>query len=96
MAEIDTGYAEDKQFHDAIGEDGLKKLRELEADCIESSDSELFAINPAQSYPMDEWVKEAPDFWKPKHACRKACRQARGKTRTVVLQPDTCASAALT
>jgi hypothetical protein len=67
MAEIDTGNAEDKQFRDALGEDGLKKLRELEADCIESSDSELFSINPAQSYPMDEWVKAAPDFWKPKH-----------------------------
>ena len=72
MAEIDTGYAEDKQFRDALGEDGLKKLRELEADCIESSDSELFAINPVQSYPMDEWVKAAPDFWKPKHAAPAA------------------------
>jgi hypothetical protein len=72
MAEIDTGNAEDKQFRDALGEDGLKKLRELEADCIQDSDSELFAINPAQSYPMDEWVKAAPDFWKPKHAAPAA------------------------
>ena len=47
MAEIDTGYAEDKQFHDALGEDGMKKLRELEQACIDSIDSELFQINPA-------------------------------------------------
>ncbi len=33
LSEIDTGFAEDKQFHDALGEDGLKKLREMEADC---------------------------------------------------------------
>ena len=66
MGEIDTGFAEDKQFHEALGEDGLAKLRELEADCIESSDSELFGINPAQSYPPDEWVKADPSFWKPK------------------------------
>ncbi len=33
MADIDTGYAEDKKFHDALGDDGLKKLRELVADC---------------------------------------------------------------
>lgn len=72
LAEIDTGYGEDKQFHDALGDDGMKRLRELEADCVESSDSELFSINPAQSYPMDEWVKEAPDFWKPKHAAPAA------------------------
>ena len=34
MAEIDTGFAEDKQFRDAMGEEGMKKLRELEADCV--------------------------------------------------------------
>ncbi|HEY1805380.1 MAG TPA: hypothetical protein VGG45_12975 [Terracidiphilus sp.] len=72
LAEIDTGYAEDKQFHDALGDEGLKKLRDLEADCIQESDSELFSINPAQSYPMDEWVKAAPDFWKPKHGAPAA------------------------
>ena len=30
MAEIDTGYAEDKKFRDALGDDGMKKLTELE------------------------------------------------------------------
>lgn len=72
MADIDTGYAEDKQFRDALGEDGLKRLRELEADCVKDTDSELFAINPAQSYPPDEWVKADPDFWKPKPAAAPA------------------------
>jgi hypothetical protein len=76
MADIDTGYAEDKQFRDAIGEDGMKKLDQLVSDCIESSDSELFAINPAQSYPPDEWVKAAPDFWKPKPAMAPAAKAA--------------------
>jgi hypothetical protein len=65
MAEIDTGFAEEKQFRDALGEDAMSKLRDLERDCIESTDSELFSINPAQSYPPDEWVKSDPDFWKP-------------------------------
>ncbi len=72
LAEVDTGFAEDKQFRDALGEDGLKKLRELEADAVASTDSELFAINPVQSYPMDQWVKAAPDFWKPKHSAAAA------------------------
>jgi hypothetical protein len=76
MADIDTGFAEDKQFRDALGDDGLKKLRELEADCIENTDSELFAINPAQSYPPDEWVKADPDFWKPKPATAPAAKPA--------------------
>ena len=76
LAEIDTGFAEDKQFRDALGDDGMKKLHELEADSIESSDDELFAVNPAQSYPADEWVKAAPDFWKPKHAAMPAAKPA--------------------
>jgi hypothetical protein len=72
MADIDTGYAEDKQFHDAMGDEGMKKLGELVSDCIDSSDSELFGINPAQSYPPDTWVKDDPDFWKPKPAAPAA------------------------
>jgi hypothetical protein len=76
MADIDTGYAEDKQFRDAMGADGMKKLEELVSDCIESSDSELFAINPAQSYPPDEWVKASPDFWKPKPTMAPAAKAA--------------------
>jgi len=76
MAEIDTAFAEDKQFHDALGEEGMRKLRELEADCIDSSDSELFAFNPAQSYPHEEWVKEDPGFWKPKPMMAPAAKPA--------------------
>lgn len=76
MAEIDTGFAEDKQFRDALGEDGMNKLRDLEKDSIESTDSELFAINPAQSYPPEEWVKAEPDFWKPKPMAAPAAKSA--------------------
>jgi len=66
MAEIDTGYTENKQFEDALGEDGMKTFRDLIKDCIDSSDSELFQMNPAQSYPPENWVKEDPGFWQPK------------------------------
>ncbi len=79
MAEIDTGFAEDKQFHDALGEGGMKRLHELEADCVESTDSELFSINPAQSYPPPEWVKADPEFWKPAAAAPAAKPAAAAK-----------------
>jgi len=72
MADIDKGYMEDKKFRDAIGEDGMKKLRELMADTVDSSESELFSINPKQSYPKPEWIKDDPDFWKPKAAAKPA------------------------
>jgi hypothetical protein len=72
MADIDKGYMEDKKFRDAMGEDGMKKLRQMMADTVDSSKSELFSINPKQSYPRAEWVKDDPDFWKPKAAAKPA------------------------
>jgi hypothetical protein len=65
MAEIDSGFAEGKKIRAAMGEEGMKKFQELEAATVESANSQLFAINPRQSYVPDEWVKQAPDFWKP-------------------------------
>ncbi len=65
-AEIDTFASQDKAFAEAMGEDGMKKLGELESSAIEARQSNLFVFNPRMSYPPDEWIKEDPDFWKPK------------------------------
>jgi hypothetical protein len=65
MAEIDTGFGESKAFHEALGEDGARKFHELAEKSIASLDTELFAINPKQSYARDEWVQADPKFWKP-------------------------------
>jgi hypothetical protein len=66
LAEIDKGFADGKQFGAAMGEEGMKKLEELVASCIESSSHQLFAFNPEMSYVSDEWVKQDPAFWGPK------------------------------
>ncbi len=68
LAEIDQGFAEGKQFEAALGEDGMKKLDELYAASVESSQQQLFAFNPHMSYVKDEWTKADPEFWKPKAA----------------------------
>jgi hypothetical protein len=68
MAEIDQSLLDAKKFEAALGMDGLKRLGELSAACIESSQSNLFQFNPKMSYPPDEWVKADPGFWKPKTA----------------------------
>src|SRR5262249_19686394 len=67
-AEIDHAFVEDKDFVAALGDDGMKKLLELEEVAVESSQTNLVAFNPTMSYPPDEWVKADPDFWKPKAA----------------------------
>jgi hypothetical protein len=67
-SEIDKNFAAGKQFEAAMGEKGMKKLGELSAAAIESSQTNLFAFNPRMSYPSDDWVKADPDFWKAKSA----------------------------
>jgi hypothetical protein len=65
-AELDSNFASDKKFTDAMGEEGMKKLEKLEASCVESRQTNLFRINPAMSYPPDALVQAEPDFWKVK------------------------------
>jgi len=74
LAEIDQGFAEDKQFEAALGEDGMKKLDELYAASVASDQEQLFAFNPHMSYLKDEWIKADPGFWKPKAAATSATK----------------------
>jgi hypothetical protein len=77
-SEIDHEFAQNKDFVAAMGEDGMKKLAELEASAIETTQTNLFAFNPKMSYPPEEWIKGDPDFWKPKAApaAKKAAEKA--------------------
>jgi len=82
LSEVDKNFASSKEFEAAMGEDGMKKLSELSAAAIESSQTNLFAINPRMSYPNEEWVKADPEFWKAKAAApgaKKAAEKADDK-----------------
>jgi hypothetical protein len=69
MSAIDVGLAENKKFVDALGGDeAMHKLDTLFGECVESSHSELFTVNPKQSYVSEDWIKADPSFWKPKPA----------------------------
>jgi hypothetical protein len=77
MSAIDTGFAEDKKFREAIGgEEGMRKLDELFGQAVSSSHSELFTVNPNQSYVSPDWIKSDPGFWKPKTAMAPAPKPA--------------------
>jgi hypothetical protein len=65
LAEVDESMGDSKKFEAAMGEAGMKRLSELSAACIESSQTNLFQFNPKMSYPAEEWIKADPDFWKP-------------------------------
>ena len=63
-AQIDQSLASDPKFLDALGPDGMKKLSELSAAAIESSETNLFVINPRISYVSPEMANADPSFWK--------------------------------
>lgn len=66
LADGDQEMTWDKSFTEAMGEDGMKKVEELSAACIEDTQQNLFRINPKMSYPPESWIQSEPDFWKPK------------------------------
>jgi hypothetical protein len=70
---------DDKKFAAALGEDGMKKLDELFGASVDSSQEQLFAINPRMSYVADEWTKADPDFWKPKAVAAPAAEDKKAK-----------------
>ena len=74
LAEIDQSFADNKQFMAALGADGMTKLSELVAASVESSEHQLFQVNPHMSYVADEWIKSDPAFWMPKAAVTPAAK----------------------
>jgi hypothetical protein len=63
LAEVDERHAGGKAVVDAMGKEGTKKLDELWDSCVESQETNLFAISPKMSIPLESWVKDEPDFW---------------------------------
>ncbi len=79
LAEVDRNFMANKEFEAAMGADGMKKLAELSALAIDSSQTNLFAFNPRMSYPSDEWVKADPEFWKAKPMAPAASKKTAEK-----------------
>ena len=63
LSEVDAMHDNDKKFTASVGEDQIQMLRKSLDAAVESSESDLFAINPQLSYAPDAWVTTSPDFW---------------------------------
>src|SRR5260370_36746987 len=79
-AEIDREASDLVKFTSAMGEDGMKKLNELTAATIDSSETNLFMFNPRMSYVLEDWIKADPEFCKPKPAAPAAAKPAQKHT----------------
>lgn len=68
-----------KEYQDALGEEGRKKVQEFNQQGAESIEVQLFAFSPKMSYAADEYVEADPDFWKPKPAAKPAAKKEAAK-----------------
>ena len=82
MTEVDEMLDNDPKFVQAMGEDGMKNLEELEASCVERSMNNFFIINPKMSIPTDEMVKAEPEFWKQKAASPVSAKKTTTSTKS--------------
>jgi hypothetical protein len=68
LDDVDASFADDKKLGTMLTDDEKKKLRELRAASIEEDHTELYSVNPAQSYVPESFIKADPGYWKPKSA----------------------------
>jgi len=79
LADIDKSNAEDSKFSSALSESDKVRMRELREAAIDQDRFELYSVNPAQSYPPEEFLKADADYWKPKAAEAPVAEAKKGK-----------------
>ncbi len=62
LDEIDHGMANGKTFEASLGEAAMAHAASLAADCIASIQTNVFVVNPKESYVSDDAIKE-DSFW---------------------------------
>jgi hypothetical protein len=68
LDDVDAGFADGKKFWALLTDEDKKKLRELRAASIEEDRTEIYSVNPVQSYVPESFIKADPGYWKPKSA----------------------------
>jgi len=73
LADVDAAAViHGKEYTDAIGDDGERKLSELASSGTISSDPYIFAVDPKMSYPDKATIATDPAFWAPKSSAAAA------------------------
>jgi len=78
-ADADAEFGAGKKFAETVGEDGMKKIAELEAASVATEDTNLFLVSPKMSLPTEEMMKSDPDFWRPKTGASAAAKKPAAK-----------------
>lgn len=94
LAEDDASMGDGKKLQEALGAEGMKHVAELTAACVESTQTNLFSMNPKMSYPAAEWIK-ADSFWAPKMetaAMKKPAGGNSSKTESAAMKKPAAAN----
>jgi hypothetical protein len=75
-----------KGYKDALGEEGQKRMRELESAAILTSETNFFAFKPKMSYVTKETAAADPAFWTPKAESPRASIQKKGPATPVSIE----------
>ncbi len=65
LEDVDAGFADGKKFMASLSDADKKRIGELRAEAIDEDRTELYSVNPAQSYVPESFIKGDP-YWKPK------------------------------
>lgn len=84
LGEIDTAMMNSRRFAESMGEDGMKKMAELEADCLQGQLVNIFLVNPKMSTPPEAMAKAEPGFWNVKPAGATMAAAKKPASNTVV------------
>ncbi|HEX3661122.1 MAG TPA: hypothetical protein VHU89_06800 [Acidobacteriaceae bacterium] len=63
LAEADKGMADSKAFFAAEGDANMQHAAELAASCIEATQTNVFVVNPKESYVNASWATTAPEIY---------------------------------
>ncbi len=63
LGEVDSGIADGGKFWEGLSAANKKRIEDLAAACIESSQRNVFVVNPSESYEDPSWDTSAPEIW---------------------------------
>jgi len=76
LKDEDTGLAKEKDFGEALGEEGMHRMDRLTEDSVASVEDNIWMTDPASSYVEKAWVDADPHYWMPKPAMKPAAKPA--------------------
>jgi hypothetical protein len=66
LADMDATTAAEKDFQEALGEEGQKTMQKVFSETVNNVENQIFAFSPKLSFPSASVIASDPAFWAPK------------------------------